>query len=448
MCRLIQVNNYVLIFILAIFSFGLDAKSNPLSDTEIEQLTQKISKALQDEYIFPDEAKKISSLLKKNLKSGKYANYKTPQDLSIKLTKDLRSINNDVHLNVLYTAPAMTGRKMIRRGGSGAKISNQALQAMKRNNFGFESVRILDGNIGYINLTSFVDPDYAGETAVAAMQFLSSSDAIIFDLRENRGGAGEMYQLLASYLFDEGPVQLNEIYWPKEDRLYQTWTLPHVPGKRFPNKKVYILTSAHTGSAAEVFSYSLKHYERATIVGETTVGAANPVSPTKISDDFTLWLSKGKAKNPVTKTNWEGKGVQPNVKTSKELALNTAHALALKQLAKSKPESRSYYQWFTDIVEASNKKIEIPVKLLTFYAGTYKSETGEQRLLAVKDGNLYYGPQPQNMDKLLPLSQQTFMIPGDTGFKLKVEMVNNNVTGIKRLFDNGRVIPMKYVSQL
>jgi len=440
----------VLTILLVFFSFGTFAssKETSMSAGEIEQLSKSIAKTLQEEYIFPEVAQKITGLLEANVNSGEYLKYHTPQKLSMRLTSDIRSINNDVHLNLSYTPPNMSGRKMIRRGGSGAKISKQAMNALKRKNFGFESVKILEGNIGYINLTAFVNPDYAGETAVAAMQFLSSSDAIIFDLRENRGGAGEMYQLLASYLFDEGPVQLNEIYWAKEDKRYQTWTLPHVPGNRFPNKDVYILTSANTGSAAEVFSYSLKHYDRATIVGETTVGAANPVSPTKISDTFTVWLSKGEAKNPVTKTNWEGKGVQPHVKTTKEAALSTAHVMALEALAKNNPDSSSYYQWFSDIVEVSSKKIEIPVKTLTSYTGVYKSESGEQRELVVKNGSLYYGPNPQNMDILIPLSQQTFMIPNNKDFKLKVELANSKVTGIKRLFDNGRVIPMKHVSLL
>lgn len=445
MFKLIQVKRYIFILSLAILSFSTLAKNNQLSNSEIEQLTRKISKVLQEEYIFLDDAKKIADLLNINVKSGKYFNYNTPEELSIKLTEDLRSINNDVHLNVLYTSPSVTGMRMIKRGGSEAKISKPALQTMKRNNFGFESVKILDGNIGYINLTSFMNPDYAGETAVAAMQFLSSSDAIIFDLRENRGGAGEMYQLLASYLFDEGPVQLNEIYWPKEDRRYQTWTLPHVPGKRFPNKKVYILTSGHTGSAAEVFSYSLKHYDRATLIGETTVGAANPVSPTKVTDNFSVWLSKAEAKNPVTKTNWEGIGVQPHIKTTKAAAFNVAHAMALEDLAKSNPDSKAYYQWFSDIVKAKSNNVEVTAEVLASYVGVYKSESGDQRVLAVKNGSLFYGPKHQNMDILTPLSQQTFMLPGNHGFKLKIELVNNEVVGIKRLFDSGRVIPMKRV---
>lgn len=446
MFKSISIKICVFTISLVMFSVSSVAKDSTIPASEIEQLTKQISSVLQEEYIFPKDANKISTLLERNIKSGEYASYKTPQELSIRLTEDLRSISNDVHLNVQYTSPSTGGRRMIMRGGPGTKISKQAMQGMQRNNFGFESVRILEGNIGYVNLTSFVNPDYAGETAVAAMQFLSSSDAIIFDLRENRGGAGEMYQLLASYLFDEGPVQLNEIYWAKEDKRYQTWTLPHVPGKRFPNKDVYILTSANTGSAAEVFSYSLKHYDRATIVGETTVGAANPVSPTKLSEHFTLWLSKGKATNPVTKTNWEGKGVQPDVKTTKGEAFNVAHAMALKALAKSNPDSQAYYQWFSDIVQAKNNKVEITAEVLASYTGVYKNESGDQRVLAKKGGALYYGSQHSNIEQLIPLSTNTFMLPNNNGFKLKVELTNNKVTGIKRLFDNGRVISMEIVT--
>jgi len=446
MIKLMQEKFCRVIFLISILSFNSIVYSESLSVDEIEQLTLKIGKVLKEEYIFPEDALKISSLLEKNIKSNAYKKYKTPFALASRLTEDLRSINNDVHLNIMYTSQSNPGRRMIRKGGPGSQISNQAMQNMKRNNFGFQSVKILEGNIGYINLTSFVNPDYAGETAVAAMQFLGGSDAIIFDLRENRGGAGEMYQLLASYLFDQGPVQLNEIYWPMEDRLYQTWTLPHVPGKRFPNKDIYILTSSNTGSAAEVFSYTLKHHDRATLIGETTVGAANPVSPTKLSDKFTIMLSKGQSKHPITQTNWEGKGVIPHIETSKSQALKTAHLLALENLSKNNPDSSFYYQWFTDIVKSMDSLIQLPSKKMSSYTGIYKSDSGDQRVLTTKDGKLYYGPQQDNTEMLIPLSQNIFMIHGNTGFKLKIEITNNKVTGIKRLFDDGRVISMMRVN--
>jgi retinol-binding protein 3 len=46
--------------------------------------------------------------------------------------------------------------------------------------------------------------------------------------------------------------------------------------------------------------------------------------------------------NPITKTNWEGVGVEPDVKVAAEDALTTAQALAAKEIASrraAKPSS-------------------------------------------------------------------------------------------------------------
>ena len=340
----------------------LAVAATPINQDQLSELTEAISKVLKEQYILPDNAEKIAALLAANKESGVYDRYLEPSRLSEKLTKDIRSISNDVHLSVSYIPPAGTGGKIMRRVNINGKLTNKQLDAMQRENYGFKEVSLLEGNIGYLNLTGFYDPRYAGETAVSAMAFLNNSNAIIIDLRENRGGAGEMYQLLSSYFFDEGPVLLNEISFPLENRTYQTWTLPHIPGERRPNVDLYILTSHQTGSAAEVFSYALKHYERATLVGEVTVGAANPVSPTMLPNNFVMMLSKAQAINPVTKTNWEGVGVLPHLKTSKQDALNAAHVLALQNLAAKQDENRAYFLWHSEAVAAESQSVDLPIK--------------------------------------------------------------------------------------
>lgn len=426
-------------------SFGClaDGNTNPSAGVDVNSTIQSISKALKEEYIFPDVASEISKVLEKNEESGVYTKYQNPHDLSAKLTEDIRSINKDVHLSVVYTPQKGGGMRMVMRGGTGSGANSKYLKALARKNYGFKSVEIMEGNVGYINLTSFVSPTYAGETAAAAMQYLYNTDAIIFDLRENRGGAGEMYQLLASYLFDQGPLKLNEIYWPSEDRRYQVWTLPHLPNKRMPNKDIYILNSSITASAAEVFSYTLKHHNRAKIVGEITVGAANPISPTKVSKDFTVWMSKGEATHPITKSNWEGKGVIPHVQTTRQNALNTAHMMALENLSEKNKDDSAYFEWFQEIVKAKGTSLKLSSKLLRSYEGTFNSRSGDKRVTKVNDGELWYGPNTEELTKLVALTNTSFMLPGDNSFKLQITMEGSEVTGINRLFSSGRVIPMK-----
>ena len=151
------------------------------------------------------------------------------------------------------------------------------LAQLRRENFYFERVERLDGNVGYLDFRQFVDARLAGATAVAAMNFLSNCDAIIIDLRQNGGGEPSMIQLLTSYFFDE-PKHINSFYVRYSDSIEQFWTQAYVPGKKMPDVPLYVLTSSYTFSGAEEFTYNLKNLKRATIIGETTGGGAHPVS--------------------------------------------------------------------------------------------------------------------------------------------------------------------------
>lgn len=442
--RRLLPQNHLLGLVILSLSFGSTfSNARPsVSSEELSALTKSIGKVLKEQYIFPNHANEIAKLLEENRKSGLYENYREHRALSEKLTEDIRSVNNDVHLSVSYTPPEGSGGKVMRRMKSNGKLSKKQLESMQRENFGFKDVRLLEGNVGYLNLSGFYDPRYAGETAVSAMAFLNNSNAIIIDLRENRGGAGEMYQLLSSYFFDEGPVLLNEISFPLEDRKYQTWTLPHIPGARRPDVDLYILTSHQTGSAAEVFSYAMKHYKRATLVGEVTVGAANPVSPTLLPNGFVILLSKAQAINPVTKRNWEGVGVIPHVKTPKQDALNTAHLLALQNLATKEGEKSTYFIWHSEMLAAKTQSVALSNDRLQSYVGKYQARNGDVREIELKKGKLFYGESGKEKEALITLNLTTFTLTSNNHFKLKINHSNNKVSGITRQFLDGYSIDM------
>jgi C-terminal processing protease CtpA/Prc len=149
-----------------------------------------------------------------------------------------------------------------------------------------------------------------------------------------------MIGLLSSYLFDD-VVHLNDFYIRERDEHRQFWTAPHVQGQRYGgNKPVYILTSNRTFSAAEEFTYNLKNLKRAIIVGETTGGGAHPGGVRGITDHFGIWVPNGRAINPITKTNWEGIGIEPAVKVAAADALKAAHLDALQKLRTTSTDPR------------------------------------------------------------------------------------------------------------
>jgi C-terminal processing protease CtpA/Prc len=173
-------------------------------------------------------------------------------------------------------------------------------------------------------------PVFMGDTAAAAMTFLGNSQALIIDLRQNGGGSPDGVALIASYLFEQA-VRMNDIYDRPSNETRQFWTLPYVPGKRFVGKDVYVLTSSRTFSAAEDFTYALKNLKRVTVVGEVTGGGAHPVGPRRISDHFVIVVPMGRSISSITHADWEGVGVEPDIKVLSAQALARAHLTALEK---------------------------------------------------------------------------------------------------------------------
>jgi C-terminal processing protease CtpA/Prc len=199
-------------------------------------------------------------------------------------------------------------------------------------NYGLHKAERLPGNIGYLDIRKFNDPSQAGETAVGALNFLANTDILIIDLRRCEGGNPDMVALISSYLFGEERVHLNSFHWREGEINEQYWTLPYVPGKRYGDKPIYVLTSQETFSGGEEFAYNLKVRKRATLVGETTGGGANIGAPYRIHPHFEVFIPIGRPVNPVTGTNWEGCGVTPDVPVAQEQALQVACRMALETI--------------------------------------------------------------------------------------------------------------------
>jgi hypothetical protein len=285
---------------------------------------------LKEFYVFPDVAQKMAYALGEHLKSGDYDRITAGDDFAALLTQHLAAVSHDKHLGVNYRPfkqPA--GRPEPSAADRKAEMTKQ----MQRTNCRFKKIEILPGNIGYLKFDGFADPAICGSTVTAAMNFLAYADAIIFDLRDNGGGDPKMVALISSYLFDQ-PTHLTDIYNRKEDSVTQFWTLPYIPGVRLSDKPVFVLTSKSTFSGAEDFTYNLKNLKRATIVGETTGGGAHPVIGRPIDDHFVIVVPFVRSINPISKTNWEGTGVEPDVPAKASEALDVATKLAADKIQK------------------------------------------------------------------------------------------------------------------
>ncbi|HEY6307619.1 MAG TPA: S41 family peptidase [Candidatus Angelobacter sp.] len=279
---------------------------------------------LKEDYIDPAVAQKTADALLAHEKSGDDDAATDGAAFADLLTRQMADASHDQYLVMVYYRVTPPDRP---RGPPPPELVAQYRKEMEQNNCTFERVKILPHNIGYLKFNSFPDVSICRPTVVAAMAQLNHVDAIIFDLRDNHGGSVEMVALIATYLFDH-PAHMNDFYDRKENSTEESWTLPPIPGNKLVDKPAYVLTSGSSFSAAEAFSYDLKMLKRVTLVGETTSGRGHMGLPHRIDDHFAIRVPGIRAINPISKTNWAGTGVEPDVKVKAEDALATAEKLA------------------------------------------------------------------------------------------------------------------------
>ena len=326
---------------LLLFATSALAQFGPEPDltvtpAERKQVIDNSIARLNQYYVFPEVAKKMEEAVRARAAKGEYDSITSAKALAEKLTADFREVSKDRHLGVNYHN-AVIPESPFNQVPTAEDLEKQRAFAQKLN-FGFEKVERLQGNIGFIDIRGFIPPEVGGETAAAAMTFIANTDALIVDLRFNGGGEPSMIAFLTSYLFD-APTHLNDIYERYSEVTQQYWTAPWVPGRRFGGKKpIYVLTSNRTFSGGEEFTYNLKNLKRATIIGETTGGGAHPVNGVKVSDHFEIGVPFARAISPITKTNWEGTGVSPDIAVPAPEAFDKAYLLALEKVVEGTTE--------------------------------------------------------------------------------------------------------------
>jgi hypothetical protein len=416
------------LILVALFCCGLFGQSTPsaFDNAEKKAVIEALCENLEREYIFPEITEKYVRMLRENLRSGKYDAIRQPEDFARTLTEDLRAIHRDAHLTVWFNP------EWVRNERARKELDEEAVLLQKRRdrarNYGFQEIKILPGNIGYFKFNGFSYNTDAYEAAIGAMSFLANADALIIDLRTNGGGSPEMVQFLCSYFLDNPRKHLNSFSYKDKDKLTQYWTYTYLPGRRLDQVDLYLLTSRNTFSAAEEFTYNLKNMERAVVIGETTGGGAHDNKFVILSDNFEMSLPFARAVNPVTKSNWEEVGVEPDVKVSAGKALETALAMASEKLAEKEkdPSFKASYQWQHDAYEAALNPATIDEETLRSYAGSYGPRT-----ITLEDGALFYQRQGRPKIKLIPLAAADFMLEGVDYFRLRFLMEGLQVVAVE-----------------
>jgi C-terminal processing protease CtpA/Prc len=287
----------------------------------VQKVIAGIALELRQGYVFPDKGEQAADALEKKLGENAYADVADPAQFALLLTEQLRAITQDSHMRVIFGSP----------------FANRPPPSAPQDS-GFE-VKRLDGNIGYIHLAKFVPPEVFNSAADDAMRNLSDTAALIIDMRDNGGGHPASVAYLASFFLDPGKqVHLNDLIWRNRGtstfRAESFWSSP--TPVRYLGKPVYVLVGPKTYSAGEEFAYDLQVLKRATVVGATTRGGANPGGLNDLGSDLFVVVPTGRAENPITRSNWGGVGVQPDVRVTPEAAQETAMALAIGKITTNK----------------------------------------------------------------------------------------------------------------
>ena len=406
---------------------------------------ESINRLIVERYVIRDKAQKIADYLNKRFKNGAYNTLHSPPDFALALSADLRESSNDNHFYIEYN-PERANLVIAEKSQSPEEIekANIAMAEKERlTNFGFKKVDILQGNIGYLDLNFFSNPDYAGETAVAAMNFLANSDAVIIDLRDTPGGEPTMVQLLSSYFVRGeklGRTHLNTLEQVYDGKIEQYWTIPYVPGKRMYDTDLYILTDGYTGSGAEEFTNNMKALDRAVIVGETTTGSGHNVDIEIIQKSFVMHLPVRRPVNPITGTGWEGTGVEPHVSFPGKQALDKAYLMALEKIVAKNLNADQEFRinWAIDAARARLEPVTIDEDILKKYVGHY----GERKITHENGGLFYQRTGPKY--RLIPLKENLFALEDLDYFRIEIKLdKKGNVTELVGIYDDGR----KHVSK-
>lgn len=433
----------IIVLWLALLWAGLPAaaqapKTRTLDAAQRAAIISDIASLLNQNYIFPETATAIEHALRDRLAGGAYDKLSDAGEFAQAVSRDLSATGHDKHMGFAY-APDQAAqiRRLQSRSEDEAKAARERqLAAERHDNFGFQKVERLPGNIGYLDFRMFGSASEAAPTMIAALNFLAYCDAIIVDLRQNGGGDTTGIQFMCSYFFDE-PAHLNDIRFRDEAKTENYWSLPYVPGPKPSKADLYILTSSRTFSGAEEFSYNMKNLKRGTLVGETTGGGAHPTRPWIVQDDFVLRVPFARAENPVSKTNWEGTGVVPDVAVPADQAFDRAYQMAVEKLAAqtTDPGRKAECEWVLTTLKAKANPVHLDEKTLKSYVGTY----GERKVTWEK-GNLFYQRTGPKL-RLTPLTPTQFAVEGLDYFRVEFTVKDGKSLEIVGLLDNGERDP-------
>jgi len=413
----------IAVLLLVLSSLGLAyAQAPPLGKAQRQAVIEKTVELVGANYVYPERAKVIETVLLKNARAGKYNADVKLDDFLENLNRDMQVAGMDKHLRVNNNPRIVAELKQEAAGAS--EVSPEFLEMLQESNFRLKRVETLEGNVGYFKFDNFVELRFVKDAFVGAMNFLHNSSSIILDFTDNGGGASETSDLLLSYFLPEG-TRTGEA-WDRTTNQTTVSTVARAPEvKQMLDTPVYILVSERTASAAEAVAYTLQQSKRAVIIGSQTKGMANAGRLFPIDERLYVMVPTILNKNAVSGTNWEGVGVTPDIAMAPEQAFFSGMVSALRSSAERKTDPKEKYRlnFLAQDYAARIAGEPPPAGFLGACLGEYE---GDQRIV-LEDGSLHFRKGAANR-KLTYMSDYTFIVEGRTDYRIRFALDGGQVT--------------------
>jgi len=375
-----------------------------INEHQKEQIVDDLIELMHQHYVNQtDINKKLLNLQVENYETIDIADY-----FAELLSKDLQEQFNDKHL-VVHHDTAMVKRLTYEQ----RSVDNwndikyfEAYQehqdAIEDNNFDFNKLEILSGNVGYLKFNYFAKLENARSTIEATMNFFANVDALIIDLQHNSGGHVNTTSFLGSFFCkDSSTVFFRNL--PNEGKIrYPVETSTGPPNLK--NIPLYVIISEQTASAAEVLTTALKENERARVIGTTSWGGAHACRMVILNEGFAVLLPFSEILGPVSSNNWEAKGIEPDIVKSSKNIIDNVHHLSISDLLNLDTDSKKKYQ-YSGILKAIESKFYDKKINTESYVGHY----GHLQFY-VENNQLYYLRDGRYPIRLLSYKKDHFIL--------------------------------------
>lgn len=415
-----------------------DNGNEKINDQQKQVLINTAIAQLKENYIFPERISKIESIIQKKFDNKEYSSLNTLFDFLEVVNKDFESSSNDHHVDIFYSPQYVKKLKAAQNNTAekSNKIPAEFVDMVKYENFFLRKVERIDGNIGYFKFNKFEELQFSKEAIVSAMNFISNSSAIIIDLRDNGGGSAETVHFIMSYFLPDS-TRLGEFKRRINNEVIQLYTTKDPLIKKISdNVPLYFLVSKKTSSAPEALIYGLQQFKRATIVGEQTLGEANPGARFIINDKLYIMIPTAVNVNAVTGTNWDGVGVTPDIKTTAADALPKTIVEICQILAKK--GDNNIYKWMIPEYESQLHPEIASVEFINSILGNY----ADGKKISQENGFVYYTTE-SGTRKMIYMGNQMFSNEGRNDYRMRFPKTDNSIEFVEFVWNDGTADTLK-----